>query len=54
MSDQAEFVVVEQATGRRGALVRTPGYTQGGGYVQPGWRIVWDDAVLEDDPWDGE
>lgn len=42
--------VTDTETGRTGRLEKTGGYLAGGTYINPSWRIVWDDIPeLEDE-----
>lgn len=43
--------VTDTDTDRTGTLVRSEGYVMNGAYVNPSWRIQWDD--WEDDDEDG-
>lgn len=41
--------VTDTTTGRTGRLVEVGGYVTGGTYINPSWRIVWDDIEQEED-----
>lgn len=41
--------VTDTKTKKTGHLVETGGYVQGGSYVNPSWRIVWDEDKGDED-----
>jgi hypothetical protein len=41
--------VTDTDTGRTGRLVREPGYVMRGSYVNPSWRIAWDQEEGDED-----
>ena len=44
--------VTDTDTGRTGVLKENPGYVMSGSYVNPSWRIVWDEPDYIPEPFD--